>query len=116
MTNIAAAPRKHPLWDLLTTLILIGILLLVLAPAASGMGTMMLLGASACEYNECNDDAFALALFLGIVGPWLVAVPLSIVGGGLLLLKVISFWVPTLGMAGVAVVEGLAWVAAGEVM
>jgi hypothetical protein len=116
MTETPAPPRPIIVWDLITSLVLIGILLAVLAPAASGIGAMMLLGASACDSNECNNDAFFLAIFLGTIGPWLAAIPMAVVGGALLCFKVISFWAPALGMAGVVVIEGLAWVAAGEVM
>lgn len=116
MTETHAPRRPIILWDLIASLVLIGMLLTVLAPGASGIGALMLLGASACDSNECNSDALLLALFLGTIGPWLVAIPMAVVGGALLCFKVVSFWAPALGMAGVVVIEGLAWITAGEVM
>ena len=95
-----AAPAKRPIimWDLVTTIVLL-VLMIGAALVASFLSFFLAFAGDSCGASSvCDYDRMATGMMVAMIGPLLVGLLALIAAIILLVLRRIAFWIPLLGI------------------
>ncbi|MFE6254238.1 DUF6264 family protein [Agromyces sp. NPDC057865] len=95
-----AAPAKRPIimWDLVTTIVLL-VLMIGAALLASFLSFFLAFAGDSCGASSvCDYDRMATGMMVAMIGPLLVGLLALIAAIILLVLRRIAFWIPLLGI------------------
>lgn len=112
-----AAPAKRPIimWDLVTTIVLL-VLMIGAALVASFLSFFLAFAGDSCGASSvCDYDLMATGMMVAMIGPLVVGLLALIAAVIVLVLKRIAFWIPILGILLIAgvFVAGVAITASG---
>ncbi|MGW4929370.1 DUF6264 family protein [Agromyces sp. NPDC004153] len=95
-----AAPAKRPIimWDLVTTIVLL-VLMIGAALLASFFSLFLAFAGDSCGASSvCNYDLMATGMMVAMIGPLVVGLFALIAAVIVLVLKRIAFWIPLVGI------------------
>lgn len=95
-----AAPAKRPIimWDLVTTIVLL-VLMVGAALLASFLSLFLAFAGDSCGASSvCDYDLMATGMMVAMIGPLLVGLLALIAAIIVLVLKRIAFWIPLVGI------------------
>ena len=94
----AAAKRPIIMWDLVTTIVLL-VLMIGAALLASFLSFFLAFAGDSCGASSvCDYDRMATGMMVAMIGPLLVGLLALIAAIILLVLRRIAFWIPLLGI------------------
>ncbi len=94
----AAAKRPIIMWDLVTTIVLL-LLMIGAALLASFLSFFLAFAGDSCGASSvCDYDRMATGMMVAMIGPLLVGLLALIAAIILLVLRRIAFWIPLLGI------------------
>ena len=95
-----AAPAKRPIimWDLVTTIVLL-VLMVGAALLASFLSLFLAFAGDSCGASSvCDYDLMATGMMVAMIGPLLVGLLALVAAIIVLVLKRIAFWIPLVGI------------------
>lgn len=95
-----AAPAKPPVkaWDVAVTIILL-VVDLGLAAAASVMGMFLIMASDPCGVRACSNELIVLGWLIGMILPWVVLAVTVVWSIVRLVRRRLALWVPIVGAA-----------------
>jgi hypothetical protein len=107
-------PPRQPVqvWDVVLTIVfLVG--LVVLTAFASFMGLFLVMASDPCGVRDCSTELITIGWLVGTLLPWVVLIATAIVSIVRMVKRKLAFYIPLLGVVGVAGALVLGFVIAG---